>query len=670
MATINTTGAGGNADRLNPTIQTTLGRLGRALTIRDGKGAADVPAAGDSVQISPAAASASAGGVGQIGAILADLESLVAQAAQDGAGAEVRSEAQRRIDEAVATISKIAGSGSVGEVGSRLDSAPGYSVVTQNRNVSDVAISSSLKYDERVDVDLALLHSAQVGGFYLSFGGSAIDLGAGSSFSFEITGNTGSRIFEFASGTSLNDIAGAVNIMKFETGVEARVSATGIRLVSEEFGGDAFVTLDILNNGSIAGSDGIYLFNPDDTTRLMPYVFKSFQDGASATDLGRDLVAFINGNIVQAEGDRLSASLLQGRLDVSFSLDNIIRNPFGFHGNPVRMFTVFGGRSGPSFLSNKNPTLENVQVENRALGAGESLDINLRGYREAKKAGVYMEFDIDPENGVLKSDMSIAIESYEGDFRYDFQEGQSLAEIADMISATSEETGTQALVSGGHLRIESVEMGRSQHVTMRILDAGENVGRSGDIALNHHGGATAARSIYTFEQQERLQTVIENRGRSLTVFGDGFEVVGRGRHISGSAFGGELGFEFDVALLNGVYGEQTFGVPAFGESFDAFTIHGVDGVNVDGPIGDIPLPGAAPVSQALAGYASSGADAGDFDGALDAIRSLRERGDGGIPPESLAALRRDVIAGAGKSLGINTASNAQRALDLLGGGGS
>lgn len=691
MATINPTGSNintaSNPDRLNPTIQTTLSRLGRALTIRGSSGQQATPAR-DSVQISPAAASASRGGAAQgiadIGVLLSDLETLVAEAAQTDAGADVRAEAQRRIDEAVVMISRIAGADSVGEVGSRLNGAPGFSVVNRNDGISNVVVSSELKQDERVDVDVTVLQSAQVGGFFLSFGGVSIDLGVdaneGSSFVLQVAGSLGSRELSFASGTTLDSIAAAMNTFSDVTGVEAVVDGTGIRLESSEIGADEFVGITIIDDGSINSGDGIHRLKPRDANAAQSAVASSYADASSGlTDFGQDIEGTINGVQAQVNGNTFSASLLGGRLDVSMEID--IRRgvypgePTFFGKFPVgverRAFTVIGGRFEPSAISGQNERIENIAVENRALGAQDKFDVEFSAgsSAQAQRAGVFLKLGSYSQSTTVGGDLSFTLDGPDGSAAFSLLSGQSIGLFAQEVNQQSDQLGAQAVVSGGFLLLVSNEFGDDEHISLQIDSSDFYKGTAGRLDVTASGGAKGSTRGPTLDELAQSQTLIEDRGRDIRAWANGIQFTSVGKRVVGDALGGDLHFEFDVAVGGPGPQWQGFGTPRL-EDLQAFTINGADFASSDvngPPVGDVPLPGSSPISQALAPFTTAGANAGDFVAALDAIHGLRERLGGAVTDDSLTGLRRDLIARAGAALDITSTSDAQRALDLLGG---
>ena len=58
---------------------------------------------------------------------------------------------------------------------------------------------------------------------------------------FALSGLTGSEVFNFEAGTSIAQLAAAINLVQDATGVDATVNGTTLELLSIAYGSDAFV---------------------------------------------------------------------------------------------------------------------------------------------------------------------------------------------------------------------------------------------------------------------------------------------------------------------------------------------------------------------------------------------------------------------------------------------
>ncbi len=98
---------------------------------------------------------------------------------------------------------------------------------------------------------------------YLSNASNNLDLGTGSSFVLEVTGRLGSRQFSFSSGTTLASIATTINQYSDVTGIKATASTntTGLKIYSDGWGKDEFVSVKVVKDGSIGTASNIGFYS-------------------------------------------------------------------------------------------------------------------------------------------------------------------------------------------------------------------------------------------------------------------------------------------------------------------------------------------------------------------------------------------------------------------------
>ena len=264
------------------------------------------------------------GGLDEISGLLNELQALVTETANSaGLSGEEKEANQLQIDSILQTIDRVAAATSF--QGTRLLNG-NYDYATGDiaDNLSSFKVNGAkIGYGESREVDVLVTTSAQVGGFFLSFGANNLDLGgATDQFVIEITGAKGSRELSFASGTTLADIAASINSFTDVTGVQAAVSGTtGLRLVSDEFGSNQFVGVKVVDDGSIgsASNIGIYNFMGADTNDAAAAVASTFANaGNQIKDEGQDVQATINGIVATTKGTR--ARINTDFLDVEVNL--------------------------------------------------------------------------------------------------------------------------------------------------------------------------------------------------------------------------------------------------------------------------------------------------------------------------------------------------------------
>src|SRR5690606_19467875 len=189
------------------------------------------------------------GGLQEISGLLTELQGLLTASANSAGLAESeRTANQLQVDSILQTIDRISSSVSFQGV-KLLNGNYDYQTSGLVAGVSDVQINGAKFEGASLEVDILVTQSAQQAGLFLSAGGAAIGLSSATAeFRFDVTGSLGSRELTFASSTSLDDIAAAINTFKDVTGVEATVSGTGIKLFSTEFGKDEFVSVTVLDD--------------------------------------------------------------------------------------------------------------------------------------------------------------------------------------------------------------------------------------------------------------------------------------------------------------------------------------------------------------------------------------------------------------------------------------
>ncbi|MEC9373044.1 MAG: flagellin [Planctomycetota bacterium] len=255
------------------------------------------------------------GGLTEVASLLNELEGLITTTANSaGLSNEEKEANQLQIDSILQTIDRVAASTSF--QGTRLLNGNfNYTTNNVDGEVQSFKVNGAkLNFEGTREVDVVVTNSAQVGGFFLSFGAANLDLGTASDqFTFELAGIEGSRELSFASGTSLTAIADAINTFTDVTGVEATVSATGIRLTSTDVGSAQFVSVKVVDDGglqtAVGNNVGIYDFDAQDTATAdtgSGVDYNSTAAGNSLKDDGQDVEATINGIVATTNGSTVA----------------------------------------------------------------------------------------------------------------------------------------------------------------------------------------------------------------------------------------------------------------------------------------------------------------------------------------------------------------------------
>ncbi|CAL1151170.1 unnamed protein product [Cladocopium goreaui] len=170
---------------------------------------------------------------------------------------------------------------------------------------------------------------------------------------FELAGENGSEVLSFEAGTTITQLIDGVNAISDATGVTAAAddAGTGVVFTSSGYGSNAFVDLQIIDEGTGATPAGTF------TTAI--------SEGTRST--GTDVTATVNG--ISATGDGNDLSINTATLDLSATLTA------GFVGSST--FTITGGGAlfqlGPDVVSNQQARLGINSVNTAALGGTEGL---------------------------------------------------------------------------------------------------------------------------------------------------------------------------------------------------------------------------------------------------------------------------------------------------------
>ncbi|MEA5557593.1 flagellin N-terminal helical domain-containing protein [Nodularia spumigena] len=325
------------------------------------------------------------GGLQEVSGLLTELQGLITTSASSGAlSPEEKKANQLQIDSIVQSIDRISSSTSF-QGFKLLNGNFDYQVEGINNGVERYSVNAAkLANGGSLDVEVLVTQSAQQGQLYMSFGGGTLDMsGSGEAFTVEITGALGSRELQFSSGTSLADIQTAINSFSDVTGVTASASATGLSLLSNDFGRSQFVSAKIVNDAGVTGS-GIFNFEADDANSINAGSATAFTAASNGVrDAGQNVGGTINGLVATAEGKTLSVN--SDLLDVELTIDTGTSQNL----TSVSAFSITGGGAdfqlsgnvdiaGKVSLGIKDVNTRKLGVEGTGfladLGSGRSLN--------------------------------------------------------------------------------------------------------------------------------------------------------------------------------------------------------------------------------------------------------------------------------------------------------
>jgi flagellin len=291
-------------------------------------------------------ASIAEGGLQELSSSLTELQGLItASANKAGLSKEERDANQLQVDSILQTIDRI--SGATNFQGTKLlNGSLDFETSSIDSGVSSFRINGAKYSGSALDVNVLVTKSAQQGALFVSLGASQIQT-SGQTFTIEIGGATGSRQLSFSSTTTLANMVSTIQSYKDVTGVDAKVSGTGIRLFSTEFGSSNFSRIKVINSAGLGGSSpppgqGVYKMlatDADDADTASVTTFANANNGVQ--DNGQDVAATING--VTATADGRTARINTDFLDVSVSLTTATAQTLGNVGGSNPTLKITGG---------------------------------------------------------------------------------------------------------------------------------------------------------------------------------------------------------------------------------------------------------------------------------------------------------------------------------------
>ncbi|MHC4401382.1 MAG: flagellin [Planctomycetota bacterium] len=250
----------------------------------------------------------------------------------------------------------------------------------------------------------------------------------------QISGDDGSEVFSFQAGASINQITNAINLVSDATGVAASFSGGTLTLNSTAYGTDAFVDVDVIEEG-LAGQ---------------------FVNNLSATRAtGTDIIANVNG--IAANGDGNAFSINTATLDLSITVSDGSSAAFGFD--------ITGGGSlfqlGPDVVSNQQArfgiqsvnaaSLRGVSGRLYRLGSGESAELATNPTLAAQIVDQVID-KVTSLRGRLGAFQKTTLETNINSLRDTLEnltEAESMIRDADFAAETAALTRAQILVQSG-----------------------------------------------------------------------------------------------------------------------------------------------------------------------------------------------------------------------------
>ena len=440
-----------NLAKSNSSLQTSLTRLSTGLRINTGKDdpagliasetlRRDITAVEKSITNSERASQLIAtadSALSQVSGLLNDVRGLVTEAANSGALSDEQIAAnQLQIDSSLEAIDRIAQTTTF-QGKAILDGSLDFQTKANGTGldtVKDLSVTqANLGSAGKIDVSISIANAAEKA--TLNIGANAFTNNAlNDDLVVKVAGKDGAEVFTFEAGASVDDVTNAINLVTDATGIKATNTNGVISLDSEAYGSDAFVDVEVINEG---GSG----------------TFESSLSGNR--DTGTDIVATVNG--VKANGNGNTLSVNTATLDLSVTVNDGTNNAVAF--------SIEGGGAtfqlGPDVVSNQQVRVGIESLSTGSLGgsSGRLYELKAGGAKDLKTDATQAAKVVDETitkiaemrgrlGALQKTTIDTNIASL-SDLQANLSEAESSIRDADFAEESANLTRSQVLVSSG-----------------------------------------------------------------------------------------------------------------------------------------------------------------------------------------------------------------------------
>jgi flagellin len=434
--------------RNNEALQLSLERLSTGLRINTGKDdpagliasetlRRDIAAVSSAVNNSQRASeliSTADSSLGEVSKILVDIRSLITESANLGALSSDQVDAnQLQMDSSLEAIDRISQTttfqgrklldGSLDFITTGLTNPTTISKLSIEQ--ANLGSAASLAVDVDITTGATRANTTVAAAGFVLAGDLVVKIG----------GRTGAEVFSFSSGATITQVYNAINLVSDATGVTATSAAGVLDLRSTEYGSEAFISVEIISEGST----GTFRTNL----------------GGNYRTAGTDIVATVNG--VRASGRGNTISINTATLDMSATVNNGSTTDFSF--------TISGGGAifqlGPNVVSNQQARIGVNSVNTGSLGGTAGRLYQLKSGQNASlrtnttlAASIVDQSvtDVAKLRGRLGAFQRTTLESNIRaleDTESNLQSAQSSIRDADFAKETSALTRAQILVQSG-----------------------------------------------------------------------------------------------------------------------------------------------------------------------------------------------------------------------------
>lgn len=249
-----------------------------------------------------------------------------------GTGADTTADFDAEQGSVTVTVGTGAGEANLDAITAAIDGLDDFSAEIVDGSGTPLAAGTLAEFEEfSVDAE-ALPETTSTG----TTGGEVLN----ADLVFQLNGSSGAETFNFGAGSSIDQIAAAVNLVSDATGVEADTT-NGLSFNSTDFGSEASVAVEVISEG--AGG--------------------TFESSISATRAtGSDIDATVNGIQASSSGNELSINT--STLDLSLTVEEGSSTNFSF--------SITGGGAqfqlGPDVVSTQQASIGIGSVSTGQLG--------------------------------------------------------------------------------------------------------------------------------------------------------------------------------------------------------------------------------------------------------------------------------------------------------------
>lgn len=294
----------------------------------------------------------------------------------------------------------------------------------------------------------------------MSVGGSSLSLATGQQFVIEVTGAKGSRQLTFSTNTTINAVMSAINTFSDTTGVQASVSGTAIKLNSQDFGADQFLSVKVVDDGNLGTAGKITdraatNFNAIGATS---YALDSNSATNGVRDLGQNIRATVNGIAATTDGKKLRVNT--DFLDVEMTFTTGTAQTLG----TVSALSVTGGGAdfqlGGKVDINSKVSLGISDVAVRKLG---NSDLGFLSSLASGQANNVVDGEITDAQKII-GEATAQVSALRGRLGA-FQKNTIGATIRSLNVASENTAAAQSVIRDANFATETAQLTRAQILT-------------------------------------------------------------------------------------------------------------------------------------------------------------------------------------------------------------